>query len=145
MACYQAIASIDKRRILEIHSNGGDFLTLARSLGIKRTTAYTIMRRGREENLSKGGSHNRKINDEIRQHAVEILEGNPMLTLKQLNHAIGDKVPSKPQFTDQALSKALEGRMITTKIASLLMVKYVIRFIKFICFLFHYIFVAIWV
>ena len=45
MACYQAIASIDKRRILEIHSNGGDFLTLARSLGIKRTTAYTIVRR----------------------------------------------------------------------------------------------------
>ena len=51
------------------------------------------------------------------QHAVEILEGNPKLTLKQLNHAIRDKLPSKPHFTDQALSKALEGRMITFKIA----------------------------
>ena len=102
MACYQAIASIDKRRILEIHSNGGYFLTLARSLDIKRTTAYTIVRRGREENLPKGGSHNRKTDDEILHHAVEILEGNPMLSLKQLNHATRDKLPSKLQFTDQA-------------------------------------------
>ena len=97
MTCYQAIASIDKRRILEIHSNGGDFLTLGWSLGIKRNTAYTILRRGRE-NLPKAGSHNRKIDDEILQNAVEILEGNPTLTLKQLSHAIRDKLPSKPQF-----------------------------------------------
>ena len=55
MACYQAIDSIDKRRILEIHSNGGDFLTLAQILGIKKTTAYTIVRRGREENLPAFG------------------------------------------------------------------------------------------
>ena len=59
----------------------------------------------------------KKIDDEILQHAVEILEGNPRFTLKQLNHAIRDKLPIKPQFTDQALSKALEGRMITFKIA----------------------------
>ena len=49
MAGYQAIASIDKRRILEIQSNGGDFPTLARSLGIKKTTAYTIVRRGEKK------------------------------------------------------------------------------------------------
>ena len=40
-----------------------------------------------------------------------------MLTLKQLNHSTQDKFPSKPQFTDQALSKAFEARMITFKIA----------------------------
>ena len=88
MACYRAIASQDKRRNLEIHSNR----TLARSLGIRRTTAYTIVRRGREENQPKDGSENRKIDDEIIQHVVGILECYPMLTLKQLNHAIGDKL-----------------------------------------------------
>ena len=82
---------------------------------IKKTTACTIVRRGREENLC--GSQNRKIDDEILQHAVEILEDNPIMTLKHLNHAIRDNLPSKPQFTDQALSKDLEGRMITFKIA----------------------------
>ena len=61
------------------------------------------MRRGREENLPKGGSHNRKIDDELLQHAVDILEGNPMLTLKQLNHAIRDKLPSRPQFMSPAI------------------------------------------
>ena len=34
-----------------------------------------------------------------------------------LGHAIRDKLPSKPQFTDQVLSKALKGKMITFKIA----------------------------
>ena len=111
MACYQAIASIDKRRIFEIHSNCGDFLTLARSLGIKRTTAYTIVRRWREENPPKGGSHNRKIDDEILQHAVEILEGIPMLTLKQLNHTIRDKLPIKPQFTALCINVSIEIRL----------------------------------
>ena len=86
-------------------------------MGIKRTTAYTILRRGREENLPKGGSQNRQIDDKILQHAVEILECNPMTTLTQLNHAIRDELPIKPHFTDQALSKALEGRRITFEIA----------------------------
>ena len=74
------------------------------------------MRRGREKNLPEGGSHNRKIDDELLQHAVDNLQGHPLLTLIQLNYAKRDKLPSKPQFTDQAFSKALEGRMITFKI-----------------------------
>ena len=53
------------------------------------------MRRGREENLPNDVSHNIKFDDEIFQHAVELFVGNPMVTMKQLNHAIRDKLPSK--------------------------------------------------
>ena len=41
-----------------------------------------------------------------------------MFTLKQVNHAMRDKkLPSMSQLTDQAFSKALEGRLIISKIA----------------------------
>ena len=49
--------------------------------------------------------------------AIDILEGNPLMTLQQVNFALRARLPKKPHFTQQALSKALEGRMITFKIA----------------------------
>ena len=70
----------------------------------------------RYENLPKGGSYNRKI-DEVILDAFDILEGNPLMTLQQVNFALKARLPQKPHFAQQALSKALEGRMITFKIA----------------------------
>ena len=59
----------------------------------------------------------KKLNEEVILGAVDILEGNPLMTLQQVNFALGAVLPKKNLFTQHALSKALEGRMITFKIA----------------------------
>ena len=74
------------------------------------------MRRGRYENLPKGGLYNRKI-EEVTLDAIDILEGNPLMTMQQVNFVLRARLPQKPHFTQKALSKALEGRMTTFKIA----------------------------
>ena len=117
MAEYEKSSCIDKRRLIGSYSRGEDYTALADCLGINRNTAYTIVRRGRYENLPKGGSYNRKIDEEVILGAIDILEGNPLMTLQQVNFALRARLPQKPHFTQQALSRALKGRRITFKIA----------------------------
>ena len=114
MAKYKNFSCTDKRRLIEPHSRGEDYKALADCLGINRNTAKTIVRHGRYENLPKCGSYNRKIDKEVILGAIDTLEGNPLMTLQQVNFA---RLPQKLHFTQQALSKALEERMITFKIA----------------------------
>ena len=116
MAKYKKVSYIDKLRLIESLSSGEDYIALADCLGTNRNTAYTIVQRGRYKNLPKNGSYNRKI-DEVSLDAIEILEGNPLMTLQQVNFAVRARLPQKPHFTQKALSKALEGRMTTFKIA----------------------------
>ena len=117
MAMYKKISCIDKRRLIESHSRGEDYIALADCLGINRNTAYTIVRRGRYENLRKVGLYNLKTDEEVILRAFDILEGNPLMTLQQVNFALRARLPQKPNFTQQALSKALTGRIITFKSA----------------------------
>ena len=113
MAKYKKVSYIDKLRLIESLSRGEDYIALADCLGTNRNTAYTIVQRGRYKNLPKNGSYNRKVSLD----AIEILEGNPLMTLQQVNFAVRARLPQKPHFTQKALSKALEGRMTTFKIA----------------------------
>ena len=48
---------------------------------------------------------------------IDNLEGNPLIKLQQVNFALRERLPQKPHFTQQALSTAIEGRIITFKIA----------------------------
>ena len=42
---YQRVSIADKARIRDAAANGQDFLEVARVLGVKRPTAYAIVRR----------------------------------------------------------------------------------------------------
>ena len=98
MAKYKKVSYIDKLRLIESLSRGEDYIALADCLGTNRNTAYTIVRRGRYENLPKNGSYNRKI-DEVSLDAIDILEGNPLMTLQQVNFVVRTRLPQKPYFT----------------------------------------------
>ena len=65
-------------------------------MGKNWNTPYTMVRRGRYENLPKGGSYNRKIDEEIILGANDIPEGNPLMTLQQVNFALRARLPQKP-------------------------------------------------
>ena len=78
MTKFKKISYIDKRRLIEQHSRGEDYIALADCFGKNWNTAYSIVRHGRYENLPRGGSYNRKTDEEVILGAIEILEGNPL-------------------------------------------------------------------
>ena len=105
----------DKKRLCEAHERGEDFLVVAQVLGINRSTAYNIVRRGLAPR-ERGGAHNRILDNEIIECGVELLEQNPLMTLKELNVKIHATL-NKPPFSDQSLAKWLDGQIITLKLA----------------------------
>ena len=60
---YNKIPVIDKTRLRESF-NRGDFLQLAKILGINRTTAYSIV--NRDQDKERGGNRQTKVDDEMK-------------------------------------------------------------------------------
>ena len=114
----QRIPNIDRARLLAAHTNGEDFLETARLLGIKRSTAYSIIRSGRPAKLPTGGARQAhiKVDQEICNFVAELLESNALLTLLEINHRIRTRFPHKREFSKSTLSKKLDGLLFTTKL-----------------------------
>ena len=57
-----AVIDNDKRKaIIEKAARGEDFISLARDLGVKRSTAYMIVRSGRVEKKKRGGIRQARV------------------------------------------------------------------------------------
>ena len=113
---YAKISTETKQRILDAANSAEDFVILAKILNVNRSTAYNIVKRGRPNNLPKGNSNAKKIDDEIIEYAVTELEKNCLLTLKELNSTIREHFPLKRTLTDQTLSRVLDGQCFTMKL-----------------------------
>ena len=98
----------------ESHARGEDYIALTDCLGRNWNTTYTIDRLGRYKNLRKGGSYNRKIDKEVILGAIDILEGNPLMTLQLVNFALRAHLSQKPHFTQQDSEEAPKVQRITT-------------------------------
>ena len=115
---YEKGSCIDKRRLIESHSRGEVYIALADCLRINRNTAYTIVRRGRYENLPKGGSCNRKI-EEVILGAIGILEGNPLITLHQVKFEIcveSALTPKTPFYPTSLIKSIRRGNTLEGKV-----------------------------
>ena len=70
-AVYSKISDADKRRIYDSYLRGDDYLETALLLGIKRTTAYNIVKRANENDgqvaKPRGGRRRNKVSDEMRR------------------------------------------------------------------------------
>ena len=73
---YAKISTETKQRILDAANSGEDFVILAKILNVNRSITYNIVKRGRPNNLPKGNSNAKKIDDEIIEYAVTELEKN---------------------------------------------------------------------
>ena len=90
---------------------------MADCLGINRNTAYTIVRRGKYKNLPKFGSYNQKIEWRSYFGRCWYSGGQSTDDIAAGEFCVRSGLTKKKRFTQHALSKALEGRMITFKIA----------------------------
>ena len=93
---------------------GGDFLHLADALGIPHPNARRIVSSGRIEKKKTGGSHNEKGTVEIKERLRELIEANPLSTLKQLNMELRLQFP-ECNVTDRTISRWLDGMLYTVK------------------------------
>ena len=109
----------DRHRIIESHSQGEDFVALAKNLGVNRSSAYSIVKlwlaEERAEPLPRCGGRKVIIDEESLDLAVMLIEANPLLTLKQMRSDVRECFSNKPNFSISALGRALDGELITLK------------------------------
>ena len=98
------IAQEDRNRIVRAFEEPEqDYLVIADTLGVNRSTARGIVarfiRENRVDERPRGGRNNVKVNEEMRQCLEAILEENPMLTLEAINRKLRENSRTVRMFT----------------------------------------------
>ena len=112
------ISTADKQHIIEAHANGEDYVETARLLGVKRTTAWGIVRRHQlrgQVDRPRGGPWNVKVDQEMIDNMIASIEGHPEFTLARINENLRAALPDKPHITNSTISKILRGQLIMLK------------------------------
>ena len=107
-----------RQKIIDAADNGDDFVQLAQMLNIPKSTAYSIVKRGRAKySTLKGGIRHNKWDDDMKNFTEEISSKEPSITINALNSRMrshfGD---SKPPISNSCLSKYnIDGVLFTVK------------------------------
>ncbi len=111
----------DKQRLFDAHNRGDDYVDLAQQMGIKRTTAYAIIRRAQQNDgkvaLQCGGARMQRqlVTPELGNAAVEIVEQHPEYTLQQINRELRLALPHHAHIGRSTLSSMFHGQLIVVK------------------------------
>lgn len=115
------VSNEDRGRLVDCFEAGEDWIELARRLRINKETARSIItvwvQDGRVEKRERGGALNRKMDDEMKDVLIQIIDSSPFDTLQSCNNKLRQRLPNKPQVSIATIARALEGALITTKIA----------------------------
>ena len=111
--------SEDKAHILKCSNEGKDFVQRAHTLEINSSTAYDIVQANRKKNnLPKGSTRNKKLDDEFLEVVIESLRENPLFDFKSNDSKKRQiKFVRRPSLERKALSKGLDGPVIILKLA----------------------------
>ena len=116
---YNMISDEDKQRIFKCYEGQGDYLLLARQLGVKRSTAYSIVERGLKNeglvNRKRGGFRKSKVSEEMKQTLISIVEEHPEFTLNQINAEMKLLLPHAPTVSKTTVANTLNNCLIVTK------------------------------
>ena len=117
---YRRVTLQDRERIIDAYEEEEDFITVAHTLGIKRTTAYEIVRKyqrtGDIESRHKEGGRPKKLDNEALDFLVMLIEDKPTISLRELNETLQEVFPDKPHVSDSTVKRALDGELITLKL-----------------------------
>ncbi|XP_068701076.1 uncharacterized protein [Montipora foliosa] len=98
-----------------------DYLIVADTLGINRSTARSIVsryvREGRIAERPRGGPNHVRVDNEMRDCLNDILNENCLLTLTQLNQELRQRLPRKPRICERTVARTLEGMLFRVKLA----------------------------
>ena len=97
------------------------YLLVVDTLGLNRSTARGIVaryiREGRIRERQRGGTNKVRVDDEMRDCLEEIINGNCLITLTQINHDLRRKLPLKPEIHDRTVSMTLDGMLSQVRLA----------------------------
>ena len=100
-----------------------DYLIVADTLGINRSTARSIVsryvREGRIEERPRGGPNHVRVDNEMRDCLNEILNETCLLSLTQPNQELLQRLPQKSGICDRNLASSLKEMLIRIKLARL--------------------------
>ena len=86
---YRRASDADRARIVEAFQEGHDYVVCAARLGVRRGTAYSIIRRfqqtGVTEAAVRGGGRPPKMDAEMRDFCLMLVDDLPSITLKEMN------------------------------------------------------------
>lgn len=109
----------DIRRIIDAYNSDEDFILLGRQLGIKRRTAYNIVKRFRTRQqvgrLPRGGAHNVKMDEEMKTFIRNLIQENPFITIEDMNNRMRQSLPQKPRISSSSISNCIDGMLYTIK------------------------------
>ena len=116
---HRTISAEDRQRIIQAYRDGNDYVSVARQLSVKRTTAWSIvakwLRTGETEARRRGGNRPKKVDDEMLDFFLMLIDDDPTITLKRMNEAVRAAWPDKPRVSTASISRALHGSLITVK------------------------------
>ena len=109
-----------RNRILSFEDEQEDYLLVADTLGVNRSTARGIVAlyitEGRIRERPRGGRNNVRVDDEMRDCLEQIISENCLLTLAQINSELRRRLPAKPEIHDRTVSRTLEGMLFRVKL-----------------------------
>lgn len=113
------VPAADRQRIVDTYNAGEDFIEAARILGVKRTTAYSIIYRYQRDGAAAAeqpsGGRPSKLDNESRDLLLMIVEDIPAITLRNLNRRFREIWPHKPVVSDSTIARCLDGLLISLK------------------------------
>ena len=117
---YQRVSAEDRQRLVDAFRDGVDYLACAAQLGIRRGTAYSIIRRyqttGAIGAAPRAGGRPSKMDTEMRDFCMLLVEDMPTITLREMNRLMRATWPHKPLVTESTIARALSGMLISVKL-----------------------------
>ena len=111
----KSVSANDKRRLITAFNRGDDYVVVANALGIKKDTAYRIIKRNSTSPHKRGGfrSQRVKVTEQIRHQILKLVDKNCGVTLQQISNDI--KREFEVDLSDTTISRVLEGALYTMK------------------------------
>ena len=79
----KTVSSEDRRRIIDAYKDGKDYVAVANELGVRRITAWSVVakwrRTGEVTARLRGGNRPFKLDDEMRDLVLMIIESDPTI------------------------------------------------------------------
>ena len=120
---YRRVSAEDRQRIVSDFRDGLDYVACAERLGVRRSTAYSIVRRYQDTGdidlrTSPNGGRPSKMDAEMRDFLVMLIEDLPSITLKEMNTMMRATWPHKPNVNESTIARALSGMLISVKLCN---------------------------
>ena len=105
----------DRQRLIEAHEQGEDYVVIAHALGLKRDTAYRIIKRGANEKSKRGGIRAGavKVTTEIKNSVVKMVEKDACITLVKIAKNIHNE--HGVQLSRTTINQVLSNELFSMK------------------------------